>query len=508
MRIIPLPLLFAFCCFEAVSPSVLLSSSPLPHRGLYTLGGITDEDAQERPFLTGGRILVQWADLEVGEGVYDFSKLEQALAAHDRLGRMTTVQVNGARKPRWLYEKVAVLPGPRIAIFDTEGALQYWDPIYIDAYLKFIDAFGKFLRESPHRGIVLGIRQNFNAVGTEHGQFKDDAEEDIASWRPAPNGHIFRESWKPEHWIDYKKKVVQAHIDALTPDFTLFIRNNVFVEDVLTDQQKKMLEEGRIGLFHTSSEQQPRMTRTGKSNAVQYEAFLRYCRTGKAPGYAEPWGPSDSNKLSAPHFPPHQFNYWRLLLDLHCGVSFIALKPDDIARADEEPEFRGAFDFASRYAGYHASPEVSPGAWVAFREGDTIKGDYNFLMNRLNSSSDTPVNHQGPEDQRFGPWGRAVDGNGKIDLVLDPVFRKSLRNCAVRVVYLDRGTGSFTVSINPKADEIVHQVKKENSGRWREAEFEVPAAAFAGIKDGSNIRLTSDGSTVFHMVEVMRRDAQ
>lgn len=63
-----------------------------------------------------------------------------------------------------------------------------------------------------------------------------------------------------------------------------------------------------------------------------------------------------------------QYNYWRLLSDLNLGFSMIGVYGGDLANADK-PECRAAFDFAARYAGYHASPSVSLGAWVALREG-------------------------------------------------------------------------------------------------------------------------------------------
>ena len=65
---------------------------------------------------------------------------------------------------------------------------------------------------------------------------------------------------------------------------------------------------------------------------------------------------------------PEQYNYWRLLSDLNLGFSMIGVYGADLEQANH-PEFRAAFDFAARYAGYHASPSVSPGAWVALREG-------------------------------------------------------------------------------------------------------------------------------------------
>ena len=104
-------------------------------------------------------------------------------------------------------------------------------------------------------------------------------------------------------------------------------------------------------MFHTSSEIQPR----SKGVQRQYEAFLKYCKPGNTVGYAESWADArgrHGGKTDPRPFGEAQWNYWRLLIDLNCGVSFIAIYGSDLSRVGE-PEFRQAFEFAAKYAGYH-----------------------------------------------------------------------------------------------------------------------------------------------------------
>lgn len=84
----------------------------------------------------------------------------------------------------------------------------------------------------------------------------------------------------------------------------------------------------------------------------QYRAFHDDCLTGKTLAYAQPWASA-----------------WG-----HHGIKT-----------------------APRWC----SPQVAPGAWVAFREGDTLKGDYAFLMHRQPDQS-RGVKNAGPDDERFG----------------------------------------------------------------------------------------------------------
>jgi len=502
-RFLPIFAAILASCAAAAPPA---SCAPPTNRGLYALGFDSEGTIAQLPYIVGGRILLQWADLETGPGRYDFGELDRHLARYASLGRKTTIQVNGARKPRWLFDRVAVIPGERRQVRDPEGTLQYWDPIFIDAYLAFIKAYGEHVRQSPWRDAVLGIRQNFNAVGTEHGAFAgDDPARELANWHPAPDGHCYDEPWTDDLYRRYRQRVIAAHLDAFGPDVLLFIRNNVFVDNTLTPAQLKLVGHGRLGLFHTSSEPQPR------NSEPKYEAFLRYCRTGRALGYTEPFttvalgATGGSRAQKGPSiFSPCQYNYWRLLLDLHCGISYIALKPADLRRRTDA-QFGDAFAFASRYAGYHASPEVSPGAWVALREGDMLKGDYTFLMRRLaDRSADEALNNQGPQSQRFGGWARSIAANGRMVFKLDPRFARSLANACLRIVYLDEGTNEFTVTWDDAGHGRRRTIRKDNTGRWRELSIELPSPRFTGALDGGDILLTGAGRTAFHLVEVKR----
>lgn len=477
---------------------------PFADRGIYSLDLDSEEQLAKFPFIRGGRILLQWADLEVAKGQYDFSELNLKLEKLHRLGRKATVQINGLRKPRWLYDEVAVLPRKYRQIADPEGVLQYWDPLYVNAYLQFIEAYARHLKQSPFKNAILGIRQNFNAISTELGDLPDDAI-DLKNWKPAPNGHMYDQPWSGEILREYRRKVIAKHISAFCPDIFVFIRNNVFMDNILTAEQIAMVEQGRLGLFHTSTEHQPRQ------GEVKYQAFLEYCRTGKTIAYAEGWtsiedGATGGRKTQPQpsRISPCQLSYWRNLLDLHCGVSCIAIRGKDLDLGVDE-EFARGFEFANRYAGFHASPAMSPGAWVALREGDTLKGDYNFLMSRLEGrSTDAPLYDQGPLDQRFGGWARGIDPGGRIAFALDRRFAATLKKVIVRVVYLDQGIGGFTVSCDVDGVKKQTRVGKENTGRWREKEISFPEARFTAF-NGADIELIADGEqAIFHMVEVIR----
>jgi len=117
---------------------------PPNQRGLYAIWYGGKSYLLDLPFITGGQVVAQWADLERQEGLYDFSAIEQKLAD-----------------------------------FGTS-----------EAYRDFLTAFAGFLKGSAHRSSVLGVRLNFNALGTEHWVIQADKRSQEA-W---PQGNNRRKS--------------------------------------------------------------------------------------------------------------------------------------------------------------------------------------------------------------------------------------------------------------------------------------------------------------------------
>jgi hypothetical protein len=488
---------------RVAAPARATSRLPDAARGIYAVWFQKEPQLLELPFVRGGQIALQWAELEPRAGEYDFSTLDAQLARYAARGQKTTVQVNGGRRPAYLYRQIAVHPERlSIQITDRQGTLQYWDPRYIEAYTNFLLAYGKHLRASPHRAAVLGVRLNFNALGTEHMGIKP-AQNVLEKWRAPEGGRRHEVAWSPALDVAYRRTIVETFKTAFAPDVRIFVRNNILGDAEMAAYLTPEFQSGRLALFHTSSETEPR--RSDASDA-QYRTFIRFCRSGQTTAYAESWadakGFHGAEKDDHTQSPP-QWNYWRLLVDLHCGVSFIAVYGNDLARAGE-PEFGAAFDFASRYAGTHASPAQAPGAWVALRQGNTLKGDYTFLMQRVDEgAAGIALENIGPREQRFGAWARAIEGDQTLRFQLDSQFAASLRGraCRLRVVYLDRGRAAFTVRWAGAA----RTVTLGDSGRWQEEIIEIPVAALGETNDANHIALSAQGDrVVFHMIEVQR----
>jgi hypothetical protein len=483
---------------------------PDPNRGLYaiwTKPGVGDD----LPFIKGGQVILQWRWVQPTESTYDFSRLHSQLEEIARKGRVTTVQLNANMRPAFLYDKLPHIRSQKGWVEDPRGALQYWHPYYVKAITDLIARFAREVKSSPHVARVIGVRLSYDAIGTERMLIPPE-DLDLKEWT-VPPGVTAAPPWTEEAGANYRRTVQAAYLRGFGPDIRVFLRSGVAayltpdLESIHTAEEGK----GKLGFFTTGAEME-----AGWPAMVErfQKVFLAFCRPGKLVCYSEPLAGAGAESVStdgsgrtgqSPYkrwCGPAQWEYWRMLSDLNLGFSMIALYGPDLERAGN-PEMRAALEFAARYAGYHASPSVSPGAWVALREGRKLpKGDYTFLMRRLPGAAMKPEEEAGPGEQRFGAWAMTLAKGGEVRFALDPVFARSLagKKAVLRVVYLDGKGGTLTVD----ASGHKFEVKPGGSGRWQTAEFEIDKAAFAAHDDGGHIRLVSSADVTLHMVEVAR----
>ncbi len=474
---------------------------PDPNRGLYAIW-TKPEISDKLPhlsFIKGGQVVLQWESAQPAEDRYNFSDLFRQLEISDKLGRYTTVQLNANRQPEWLFSKVPFYTMTLTKEQDMRGTLQYWHPAYVKAYTALIAAFARAVKSSPYRSRVIGVRLNYDAIGTEF-LIVPPHQRDPSKWT-APPGVTPGPAWTEEISQAYRKTVVDTFFHNFSPEVRLLLRTGNPQYKSADPDILRLAGTGNVGFFTTASEIEPRMPtmfEDGKS------VFLEYCRTGKTVCYAESMadatgkhGPSQDPRWCS----PEQYNYWRLLSDLNLGVSMIGVYGADLANADK-PEYRAAFDFAVRYAGYHASPSIAPGAWIALRDGGIrLKGDYSFLMRRLPGET-IAVQKAGPDDQRFGAWARTLPKGVAAKFALDPDFARTAAGASivVRVTFLDQGSGTLTVH----ASGQTLQHKMSGSGRWQTAALGIAPASLNAAADGAHITIECDADLTLHMLEVAR----
>ncbi|GEM_PF-706920 len=499
-----------------------------PRSGIYAVWYSDKPEVLNLPYVKGGQVMELWADLDKGNGQYDFSAIDQKLEELANRGFSTTIQVNGGKKPKWLFEKVPYFPlrdgkGFVYQVQDKQGTLMYWHPTFVQAYLDFIKAFAAHIKQSPHRDLILGVRMNFNAVGTEAMVCPEYARTQ-QGWIVPDGIDPGPFPWKPEYNTQYEEKVVEAWFREFDGVTKVFCRGTIDLQ--LKQKYKEQFDSGKAGWFWTGMMQKPQ----GFKGGGPFHSFFLDCRSGKTLGYGEPFGDAwgyHGGRGGGRGMAPSAANYWLMLLDLHEGLSFLACyasdlqvalngkgptaKEGDVSRLKDE--FRKAFKFGAKYAGYHASPKESPGAWIALRQiektddrhkiFDVMSNDATFLMKRLADKS-VPVEKIGSPDSRFSAYARKLPKGEVMHLALDPLFAQSLasKKAGLNVVYFDGNNGS----INVQTSGHTFSIDLKNSGNWQTASFEIPSASFDDDKDSIDITLTAgeDADIVLHMIEITR----
>jgi chitodextrinase len=471
-----------------------------PNRGVAMIwyGGQGNIDSRNG-VVTVGQIFYFWRFFEPTEGNYQFGDLDAQLQALKNKGLKTTIQINGNRHPDYLYQVIPYLDGVQLPTandyLDGYGPLMYWHPVYKEKYANLVYALAAHIRASPYKDVVLAVRHNANAIGTEHHYIPPEYR-DTTQWTRKPTATWSNEwPWTSQKANEYMTWTTDLYIDAFNPveDIKLFMRASAISGSYAKARHIEMVEKGELWIFETSSEPQPR---GGKEN--QYQAFVDYAKSGKTYAFMESWSEARINpgdeawvKTKRP-ITKEQFNYWTLLVDLHCGATWPAMRPEDI----DYPTFRKHYEFAAKYAGYIAAPKKTPGAWIAFREGDKLVGDYTFLMKRSSADNSSPLYNvdNAPE----GLWARQISQGNSMALDLNPEFALSLANSqgvTFTITYKDVGTGDFRV--NAFGQSFTHTCT--GTGAWLKFTKKID------VGEITNFEITaSGGALTLHMVEIKR----
>ena len=511
--------------------------------GIYAIWYGKQTAILDHPWIKGGQITMQWGDIEKGPGIYDWQELDAQMKAFNRQNRRTTLQFNGNVKPAWMFDVIPYYPGRLSIQVRDANTLMFWHPHFKKAYVDFLAALGEHLKASPYMSNVLGLRMNLNAYGTEQISVTATAPEKdlgIDHWVAPVAGDPDMRPWSRQEATQYTKEVFEAHIKYIAPAVRVFVRNSI--DETVYSPYSDLFRRGILCWFHTSSEAESR------GNEHQYLVFMDYCRTGLTPAYAEPWASAwgEHGGITDPRFcSPEQWNYWRILMDVNCGVSYMAIYANDLevytagmksgkaVSVSMRKEFREAFEFGMKYTSQHLYPETTPGVWAAFRSCDRslcwdkplkyLTEDYTLLA-LVQPGKSYGEHNVGPDGERYGAWARRLPAGEAMSVVMDPRFAASISgtNVTLKVIYLDESHAKWHVAYAGQSFEVSNQA----SGQWKEVAWQVAAGepsndehACELIKGGMvagrnkeqiaalhpDITITAlSGLPAFHMVEILR----
>ncbi|GEM_PF-3490095 len=464
-----------------------------------------DTYALTTQFIKGGQTVINWADIEQTQGVYDWSVLRNELATYAAGNKPTTIWLNAPAKPAWVYQ----LNGVRSVGSYTKGGntwdiITYWKPSFMSALQNLFLALGEELRRSPYQKYVLGLRGSPELIGTEQFDLTDPQA-------TITDSSVFNE-WDRALGIRCYTDVMRYHNAALLPENHAFLRSVLFTGLDTSAALRSELIGNDKGWLH-AVDPDPDAPNTSVDTF-----YFNYVKSGSTIGYYEALPAASKTH-------PLSWMYWRHLHDLHRGISYIVSYDNDLLNATNgalQSEYQSIFDFANTYAGFDASnSSASPGAWIAFRGGASTQinnSNYISLYNADGSlggdsstvalDSNNGSNIIGSSSQRYGRYARRTDvasGKKSFYLRLDSTFKSSLTGLViVYVTYLNSGNGSWVLTVGNTSQQ--QSFAKTNSNTWEKVSLTVLASTLSNSLSGSSDILLSVSTTdtTFHMVEVQR----
>jgi len=534
----------------------LLAVSPFafarePNSGVYGIWLGSRSSYLDSPYVKGGQAVENWADVDSAfesPNVGNWGPMDADMKVFHDKSMSATIQINGNNKPDYLFNKVPYNPTKLDTVNDSQGTLMYWHQTHKDTYHELLADMRNHMvgmgASTNYLSNIIGIRMNFNLVGTEHSTIPSTMNDWAEGWIQ-PAGCSSRGSWP---WIgsyadQCQQYVEDAYANHVAPDIFVFCRTNDY-GNIMADYPAKVTN-GQFGWFWTSSEAE---VRSANMATMAQNTYDQYCVPGTTRGYAESWADAygfhagkwdDVLENGKIHWcSPAQFFYWRCLQDLNFGVSYVGVYGDDLqvaingtynrsypvgyaypkwrtgdVSAYYQDDFKAALNFVNKYAGYHADPTHSPGAWVAFRTGNAKPGDYHFLMERVGTDGTTaPASRTtvGSDDDRFGAFARKLPAGNTMKLLADGTFASSLssNDAKIQVRYLNANAAGGTLTLYAGGQS--KSVNVSNDGSWGLLELQVSGTSFAAqdYGSGAQIKLTATGSQItLHMVEVQRAAA-
>jgi hypothetical protein len=383
---------------------------------------------------------------------------------------------------------------------------------------------------------------NYDAVGTEHfGIPESSPARDMTTWFAPPhcvqNCSAVHLPWSKDGDLAYKQRVLDAHVVAFTPLRKLLLRANIAQDFPNLTALTASFEHAALGFFQTGAAMEQDQVFNQR-----YAVYEKWCLPGHTYGFAEQAGfwqytstwPRDPSDPDVGLFSKVQFAYWLMLSNMNSGVAasglhfdpmMLSSRADDAARVPlDTSAFQRAYSFFDTYAGYHAHPDASPGAWVAFRgQGDHYPaGDFTFLM-ASDSASAVGVTRLGSNASAYGAWCKALPPGEALVVthLLTDGQGQPLPDVTVRVVWYDavpdnatvsprRGAGAWHLEANTTdGPEVVMRHSVGATGAWVESVANVSRCTSRSLRLVNTARVSDDAAygrldafVAFHMIEV------
>lgn len=537
--------------------------------GVYTWGGGFDNVTSETfPLVKGAAIIMRWNELEPEQGKFKFDEvIRKKLEYAQKHGYYTFLKIWVApNAPRWLYENGV----PEVEMTKTINPLgkprdwtfqHYLDPEYIVFYHRLITEFGEYVLSLPKnlQDRVLYVQSGEGSTG-DGGPYKGDPLD-------------LKYNITKEQWGDFRIKAWDVYKKAFTNEKGELVKPILVNQDSNGEKEYNWLLKNmpviglKHGMFSHGYDISDTKTRLNywrnfnqKTNAKGIETFARgeqdgewevygwhtkntelafywagifatYCGidmwnipTKASEGYKHKDGINFFNKYAGQHNPATAnaaFCAFRKGLDAADTLTYPTGKYGVFGRKniDRYLKIAGAY---SNFGAYQGDPEKATGSGMMNRQSkdyndvgwDITEGNYCRFIDQIDAEATSDGWwHIGPQESIYGRFARSIkikNGKGGMYFNVNDVFAKDCNDLEIRIVWLDKGVGEWSVFYNSKKDsnKKLLSVKNGNTGTWMEKTVLVKDARFTNKGERSSdisISTRSNETTVFHILEVNKK---
>ncbi|MBF0196329.1 MAG: hypothetical protein HQL32_01395 [Planctomycetes bacterium] len=472
----------------------------------------------------------------------------------------------GGATPKWLYTDGGV---PKVLCYRSENPLgkkekphpypYYLHQNYKDRFYKLIKTFGQYVNKlpeelsdriifvqiaegstgdgQPYKGNPVKGYEKYNISKAQWSSFRLGAWEEYKKYfvdkteRPVPLVVNADANKGAEFdWIDKYLQYVGVKQGMFTHGWHISdseARRAHWLETVKQVELKgkqtfvRGEEDGEMFVYGRMTNHIPRGLYTSALHCLHNGVDL-WNVPGKAllPAENQP-GLEFFNKYAGkkdPRNSPAAFCALREGLDASDKEKFSEKKYGKLKRSNQQRYLAIAKEY-SKYGAIQGDPDKAmKGGMINRKRKDyndvgwgIITGNYYRFLQQIDAENTSQGWwHQGPKDSIYSQFARGfkiVDGQGAMSFRLHSAFAEAPKaKVDVRIVYLDRGKGSWSLHYAKGGSlEKAFSIKNKNSGKWKETVASISALDVG--KGVTNFTLQYDGGddTLFHLIEVNKR---
>ena len=537
------------------------TGTPPASRGLYLIWYGNTDPLLNVSYVKGGQAYAEIA------GVYNnpfftapnWSGLTADINAIDAAtggAKYFTLQLNPQkdttmRRLVWYLADARATHGEAKVELDGDWISAFWDEsgdglsLMKKCWDAALTAFDSLLT-AGQRSRCIGIRNSAGAIAVEGISPSTSAGEDISNYT---RGDLANAATPSDYSTTLRDAALEGYyqyvIDKTFPSgvslpavYPIFMRPEIGNLSVsLNNQFDVAWNNNRMGIFVTNWTEEPYNNHSRDQIVKSYDV----CRlNGNLRGLAEAHdeNPGNHTTLGGANYSSLQRKWWGALSCLHAGYTWIYMRDEYVdlygTATENQREWKEVVDQVNRYAGWHANPSSSPGAWLALREGnrftssDVGGGNYTHHMTQIvtgggdrgtelwagnglfagsdyvgRPSSATGSTTTAGAGQRQSIWAFEFSSSENLKVALDGDFAGSIDggNITVFVHYLDVGTASFDLEV---FGVTVDTITLTDTDDWIVAEYPLSGVTVAADSDGAHIVCDPAGDVIFHMIEVRR----